>query len=121
MQRTAQDSRRDEVCDPHSTTERKDVDVGDVGERRLQENKCSPVTRIGSRYEGTHSRNITVGRVYRNIAVGKLYRNIKLGTLYRNITVAILYRNIKVGIFYRNITIGTLVDMEGNSAGSEVT
>jgi len=94
VQRAAQDSLRDQVCDPHSTAERKGVDVGDVGERRLEEKECSPVTGIGSRYEGT---------------------------LYRNITVGILYRNVTVGIFHRNITIGTLVDRKGNSTGSEVT
>ena len=63
VQCAAHDCRREEVCDPHSTTERKGVDVGDVGERRLQEQKCSPVTRIGIRYVGTLYRNITVGTV----------------------------------------------------------
>jgi hypothetical protein len=50
VQRAAQDSRRDEVGDPHSTAEGKCVDVGDVGQRRLQEHKCGPVTGIGSCY-----------------------------------------------------------------------
>jgi len=49
VQRAAQDSNRDEVGDPHSTAERKGVDIGDVGQRRLQEQKCTPVTGIGSR------------------------------------------------------------------------
>ena len=48
VQRAAQDSRRDEVGDPHSTAEGKCVDVGNVGQRRLQEHKCGPVTGIGS-------------------------------------------------------------------------
>ena len=50
VQRAAQDSHRDEVGDPHSTAEGKCVDVGDVGQRRLQEHKCAPVKGIGSRY-----------------------------------------------------------------------
>jgi len=49
VQRAAQDSHRDEVGDPHSTAEGKCVDVGDVGQRRLQEHKCAPVKGIGSR------------------------------------------------------------------------
>ena len=49
VQRAAHDSRRDEVGDPHSTAEWKCVDVGDVGQRRLQEQECTPVTGIGSR------------------------------------------------------------------------
>ena len=83
VQRAAQDSYRDEVGDPHSTTEGKCVDVGDVGQRRLQEHKCGPVTGIGIRY----SRNIL-----RNIYGRALYRNVVVGTLYRNITTEMDYR-----------------------------
>ena len=50
VQRAAQDSHRDEVGDPHSTAEGKCVDVGDVGQRRLQEHKFGPVTGIVLRY-----------------------------------------------------------------------
>ena len=60
VQSAAQDSHRDEVGDPHSTAEGKCVDVGDIGQRRLQEYKCAPVTGIGSRYSGNILRNVYI-------------------------------------------------------------
>jgi hypothetical protein len=51
VQRATQDSRSHEVCDPHSTAERQCVYVGDVGQRRLQEQEGAPVT--GGRHAAT--------------------------------------------------------------------
>jgi hypothetical protein len=91
VQRAAQNSRRDEVGDTHSTAEGKCVDVGYVGQRRLQEHSFDPVTGIGSCYSRNTLRSFAARKVYRNFAVGTLYRNIVVGTLYRNITVGIFY------------------------------
>jgi len=60
VQRAAQDSHHDEVGDPHSTAEGKCVDVGDVGQRRLEEHKCAPVTGIGSGFSRNTLRNFYV-------------------------------------------------------------
>jgi len=64
VQSAAQDSRRDEVGDPHSTAEGKCVDVGDVGQRRLQEHKCGPGTGIGIVTVGTFSGMFSIGKFY---------------------------------------------------------
>ena len=72
VHRAAQDSHRDEVGDPHSTAEGKCVDVGDVGQRRLQEHKCTPVTGIGNGYSGNILRNFYMRSTYRNVGVGTL-------------------------------------------------
>ena len=72
VHRAAQDSYHDEVGDPHSTAEGKCVDVGDVGQRRLQEHKCTPVTGIGNVYSGNILRNFYMRSTYRNVGVGTL-------------------------------------------------
>ena len=73
VQRAAQDSHRDEVGDPHSTAEGKCVDVGDVGQRRLQEHKSGPGTRIGRRTVETLYGIVTVRKFYRKFEVGNRY------------------------------------------------
>ena len=135
VQRAAQDSRRDEVGDPHSTAEGKYVDVGDVGQRRLQEHKCAPVTGIGRRDSRKIQRNFyirntlpkcwcrntllkcyirhTLKDCYRTntlwkFAVGTFYRIVTEGTLYRLIAAGPLYVIVTLRTLYRIITLGTI-------------